>query len=594
MAKSIKEALEAAQKESGVTLPTKADKPECTPSPKLARHQSAKSRVTAQTVAHSPAPHGRATDVLARAGAQRLKKKPTLAARGRAVSAKPEKPVPVYRSPRTPVPKPSAQVPESPTIRLTFNGEARVAWHPISTDDSPIRALDDTLGRQTRLGASGGVPREMVMGVDFGTSSTKVVIGDRVLKSAYAVPFLEGVGISQYLLPSRLVEDEERYALHGNACTHRDLKLSMLAYQNDEDHCVRVCAYLALVIRSARAWLFSTHSEQYQNADLLWTLALGQPADQATSNQSLALFKKLGEVAWFLATAPGEINHSSGKRAWRQVCSGKPLENDIEVLVMPELTAQIHGFVSSSLFDPQQSNIYLMCDVGAGTVDASVFQVKRTDTGSFSFNFFTHCVEARGVMNLHRHRVAWWVSELENHPQRAGKALDEMEAIRLPTEYSGRIPATFSEYVEGVEAESIGNAPTPDEDYFKSLVHQVKGKVLYRLWKARLLPDQTIKGMPFFLCGGGGRHGFYEQLKLKMQHQPGCSWLEAMPRELTRPSNLRADGLARADYDRLSVAFGLSQLNLESVNQVKAMAPPSVACETETSWRTNYVDKDFC
>lgn len=58
------------------------------------------------------------------------------------------------------------------------------------------------------------------------------------------------------------------------------------------------------------------------------------------------------------------------------------------------------------------------------------------------------------------------------------------------------------------------------------------------------------------------------------------------------PGDLLADGLNDADYDRISVAYGLSRLEVGKV--IKVIPLPKVAIEPVDSWRDNYVDKDQC
>lgn len=585
MAKSLLEALKAAQEKAGFQLIK--PKPEQQP---ITKNPSRQKNATGTDVAvrtdrntgvagKQSVPHSRAK--------KRRQKKP-----GRQQSPAPSKEPPVWNNPR----RPTAMLPPNPApapeVRLVFNGPPRLAWKPSPVDSSLLLERDQSLGSEDRLSRSSGTDRELIMGIDFGTSSTKVVISDRVLDTAYAVPFLDVASIDGYLLPSRLAEIDGVFTLAKGDTVYRDLKLSMLAFPEQDERCIRVCAFLALVIRSARAWLFGDYAVQYQSVAPLWSLALGQPADHATSKDSRMLFDRLGKVAWHLANQRGDIRRDICTAAWKKAKDGLP-DEDVEILVMPELTAQIHGFVSSSHFNPGATNIYLLCDVGAGTVDASVFRVERTPSGSNRFKFFTHCVESHGVMNLHRHRVDWWDEQLG--AQATGASVrGELDTIRLPTEYGGHTPACFSHYFEGVKAEFLGSMKTPDEDYFRSkVVYQVKGRVLYRLWNAGYLDQQNITGMPFFLCGGGARHPIYTNLKNEMQHQPNCTWLSAQHRALVQPPNLQAPGLGNADFDRLSVAYGLSQLDLDSVTQISPLTP-LVACGTESNWCENYVDKDVC
>ncbi len=56
-----------------------------------------------------------------------------------------------------------------------------------------------------------------------------------------------------------------------------------------------------------------------------------------------------------------------------------------------------------------------------------------------------------------------------------------------------------------------------------------------------------------------------------------------------KPFNLDAPGLSRLDFDRLSVAYGLSFLDVGKV--VKAMPYPQPRSITSDTWRDNYIEK---
>ena len=55
--------------------------------------------------------------------------------------------------------------------------------------------------------------RELVIGLDFGTSAVKVVIADRSTGHAYAVPFALASGLARYLLPSRVYQSAAGFQL---------------------------------------------------------------------------------------------------------------------------------------------------------------------------------------------------------------------------------------------------------------------------------------------------------------------------------------------------------------------------------------------
>jgi hypothetical protein len=76
----------------------------------------------------------------------------------------------------------------------------------------PLLSKVETAGRATQILV--GKPddeREVVLGLDFGTSCVKVVIGDSALGKAFAVPFCKAEGIAKFLLPSRTVPDRQSF-----------------------------------------------------------------------------------------------------------------------------------------------------------------------------------------------------------------------------------------------------------------------------------------------------------------------------------------------------------------------------------------------
>lgn len=73
--------------------------------------------------------------------------------------------------------------------------------------------------------------------------------------------------------------------------------------------------------------------------------------------------------------------------------------------VIPELSAQIYGFLMSSKFDPKARNYFLMVDIGTGTVDSSVFKVVRYKNKKWEFRFLSNVVQFNGVDNLNNARI---------------------------------------------------------------------------------------------------------------------------------------------------------------------------------------------
>ena len=434
--------------------------------------------------------------------------------------------------------------------------------------------------------------REVVLGLDFGTSCVKVVIGDSALGKAFAVPFCNADGIRKFLLPSRLCQTGRVFSAETGTHTYRDLKLSLLASPDNPILQQRVVAFLALIIRRARGWLLTEHAATYRRTAILWKLAVGLPAAQHHQTPLSALFERLGLAAWIVAGEPSEVTDTAIQALLSGDAESCTAGSEIEITVVPEIAAQIYGFVASNSFDKKAANIYLMADVGSGTVDSSLFHVKQGKGGRWDFEFYTSVVEPNGVSNLHRHRVNWWGEALANAGA-AKRLIDDLEATKLITDQQLSTPEGFLDYFDGVQAMFQPLAKTPDEEFFNlRVVAQVQGKTLWRTWKDNLLPQSSLASIPFFMCGGGVRMAYYQQLEARLASMSGYTWLKAECWVMGVPDDLIADGVAEDEYDRLSVAYGLSRLEVGKV--VKALPRPKLEIPPLNTWRDNYTDKDQC
>ena len=488
---------------------------------------------------------------------------------------------------------PAAPPVAPPAVTVAVSKHAACKVDLRDTKAAPLLSRFETAGRATQIQV--GMPddeREVVLGLDFGTSCVKVVIGDSALGKAFAVPFCKTEGIAKFLLPSRLCQTGRVFSLEAGTHTYRDLKLSLLASPEDPVLQQRTVAFLALIIRRARGWLLTEHAAAYKRTAIAWKLAVGLPAAQHHQSPLSALFERLSLAAWAAAGAPADVTDT----AIQAFMSAEPTRDEtaagVEVTVVPEIAAQIYGFVASNSFDKQAPNIYLMADVGSGTVDSSLFHVKQGKGGRWDFEFYTSVVEPNGVSNLHRHRVNWWTDALA----KAGAPrhlIDDLEATKLITDQQSSTPENYSDYFSGVEATTRDSGKTPDEEFFNlRVLAQVQGKTLWRTWKDNLLPQSSLANVPFFMCGGGVRMSYYQQLEPRLSSMPGYTWLKAECWVMGVPDDLIADGVAEAEYDRLSVAYGLSRLEVGKV--VKALPQPKLAIPPVNIWRDNYVDKDQC
>lgn len=477
---------------------------------------------------------------------------------------------------------------ERPARGANSLAQARFALRVASDPGIPHISAIERMGRKTQIhGRSVQDEREIVLGIDFGTSSIKVAVGDPALGKVFAVPFVQSPGIAQYLLPSQVYERDGAFSLTEGDLCHRNLKMRYLSMPEETDTAISIVALLALLIRRVRGWILTKHASIFKQSRLLWTVNIGIPATHYQDATCQDNMKKLVEAAWTLAGSDTDITRAAIEDVLRDGVPTLDEEESAEVSVLPEIAAQIYGYVVSSSFDRRADNIYLMADVGSGTLDAALFHVKPGKGGKWGFHFYKTAIEEHGVINLHQHRLDWWTKQIETL-EHADELLGSMEATRFATTQNTWIPESFDAYFENVDLPAT--AADPDSEFFnKHVLSQVRGRVFYRAGTERIVPTEQLEDTPFFLCGGGARMAFYRQLADELRSFPGVSWLRAKPHSLEVPKDLHVEGLQDADYDRLSVAYGLSRVNVDEIAQVAPL--PQMAPQPKQH-ATNYISKD--
>lgn len=479
--------------------------------------------------------------------------------------------------------------------------------HPLFQDDPAYDAGLSALancGIERQLTADPDNETDLIIGLDFGTSATKVVIRDPLAATGVFPAQLNGgrPGINGHLLPSRIFRTGETYSLTQG--THRitDLKLRLLACKakspvTEFNDC---CAFLAFVIRRARGWLLSEHKDIYGNHALNWRLNLGLAARSYEDSDTVALFRRLAWAAANLAADPEAESITLQKAdqyrlASLAVSAGKdPKEVEFrwaDVDAVPEVSAQLQGFMSSARWDWRSRPVMMLVDVGAGTVDSALFHVQVPQDGKGVLTFYSSRVDSNGAMNLHRSRVDWLQALMPCGNEHA-TAAEHLAAIAEPTDRLRPIPESVHDYLPGYEVEVIGKSI--DEEF---KIGRYRAQVAGSINDAKVgkgIHASQLKNVPLLLCGGGSRMLFYSGIGAAINSTSG--WhvsVEVM--RLPVPQDLVDTGWHADDFDRLSVAYGLSlagngETTLGSI--VRAIEVPDVQPYRAPKREDNYVSKD--
>lgn len=380
-----------------------------------------------------------------------------------------------------------------------------------------------------------GKRKQLVIGLDFGTAFTKVVVGEA--RTKYAIPWVNPVtDTSDYLLPGVLYINNSGecalspYSTNGEAIS--DLKLRLLSGDRSVASLSYITAYIALVLRHTITFIMSEHKTVYGNFTIDWMVNVGLPTDDYHNVELVSLYQKIISNARQISAMPSSVH----LHACRNLVENEPVENtennDLDrITAVPEFVAQITGYVKSPLRNP---DLHLLVDVGAGTVDVTLFNVHEHD-GEDAFPIFGKSVELLGTRYLVKNRL-----KLSPYLQETGEL---GPFSQIPNE------ANFAKLL-GVSEPQLKQQDSGFKSKFKKQITR-----LLQYTRSQRYPQSVTwsQGIPTFFCGGGSRCDFYRDGINEILNS-----YKLDIRSLTSLTNLEAKGIRKMDYDRFSVAHGLS------------------------------------
>jgi hypothetical protein len=426
----------------------------------------------------------------------------------------------------------------------------------------------------------------IVVGIDFGTSCTKVVFQAPYMRRSWAVSFhpeLESVSV--YLQQTVVyVTSDNHVVLDKRNDSHKcgDLKMLLLTDENrelfkhEDGSSVRLkelsACYIALVLKKAHQWFQETHGHLFVGQNIVWQLNVGMPAKNYDDEDLHKRFLHLAQVGWYLSRLSIPITVSAASEAWKMAHLSKFEPGDIDkdnINVVPEVAAEVAGYARSSL---RGEGLHLLVDIGAGTLDISTFLLNDID-GDDRYDFMAADVSSLGCFVLHKSRVEELISSFESLMQAQG-AIEDL---------SSPVPDTIDELLPDIDdiRESLEEGYSEgDQAYEKRCVGAV-AKVIKYTEQIRD-PDSSVwrSVLPIFLCGGGSQLPFYQNMidktRERLRHLIR-DWQGFDLVELPVPDRLEANQLGPEHYHRIAVAYGLSL----PYDQIGEIVPPSKIDDVE-------------
>lgn len=241
---------------------------------------------------------------------------------------------------------------------------------------------------------------QVVIGLDFGTAFTKVVIDTQERK--YGVPLNNsGQGTDKYLLATCLYENTngkltvtppEKWTRR-----HDGFKMKILDGHINKKTKKRIIIYLAWVLRKSRRWVMIEKRAIFGDVQLVWKLNVGLPTENYHDSKLKKTYREFVEEAWYRSTDPHFGSNDDGDKRMNDL---ERRLNSKMIGAFPEFAAQVRGYISSQQW---RHGVHLIIDVGAGTVDATVF-ITHELGGEKKLGPLTSSVKQRGTNYLATHR----------------------------------------------------------------------------------------------------------------------------------------------------------------------------------------------
>ena len=293
-------------------------------------------------------------------------------------------------------------------------------------------------------------------------------------------------------------------------------------------------AYLSFVIRYAKGWLARNRPNLFRGRKPVWLANLGMPTASYDDLTLAEPYRRIGTAALKLASSDSPVTVEATQVFLddpRIVEAGTSSEiaEELGIVVIPETAAAMTGFAKSIRSAP---DLYFMVDAGAMTLDACMFRLNQNIRTGDLYAFMAAQIRPLGVESFH-----WFLSE--------GK--------------------TESEFVQQCERT------------LRTVIWSTKGhRDRYaENWK----PGNEV---PVFLVGGGASNQLHKEIVnsldpwlKKHAHNDGIRLLALeVPDSIELPEPLE-------HFGRMAVAWGLSFPSseigeIEPMSSIEDISPPTV------------------
>jgi len=412
----------------------------------------------------------------------------------------------------------------------------------------------------------------VIIGLDFGTSSTKVVFQSPTLDNAYAIPFdTFGHETNRYLMPTR-----PYFALNGELMIDglekgihlREIKRMIMTDKNDHffdtsfeleaDPMTLSIGYLAKVIQIARKWFLETNVQIFGGYKIDWLLNIGVPSIGKEFEKKKAIFRNIAILAWQNSIAEEKVTIENVRSTLNDLNNKELILQEINIEnidVIQEVVAETVGYSNS---DSRVPGLHILIDVGAGTMDVSGFRLNNNKNEDSKYFVLTGNVEWCGGFELHRSRIKTTKEKVNTWLLDYGKYEDPIKPV----------PNSLDKYLP-----TVPDLKT-NIDEIDTVKFQESYEAIYRVIHCLKVDkdpnaEEWDSGIRTFMCGGAIENEFYKKVIAEVNRTCKKNKMAGLnEHKLEKPGNLIADDNPENNYSRLAVAFGLS-FRPEEIGEIK-------------------------
>lgn len=394
------------------------------------------------------------------------------------------------------------------------------------------------------------------LGIDFGTSFTKVCFRDVGTEETSVIPFEKPV-LESALIPSIVAIDGGGRLCLGDqlppsgAITmvpYLKMRLAGLHFGKDlgvikgvdltDSKAIRTLSswFLASVLKRSQDWISCNERDRLKNRTPVWSGNVGVPVEYCDSD-AIRIFEEVLGIAWLWVKS--NLPETIGE-AVQEYQRNVPLlrEQTIDLHAVPEIAAAVHSFVISRESVP---GIYVYFDIGSGTLDGVAFNLVDM-WGERRINFYSGKVEPLGMSVL--------ASELDiSATDGYGPDLVERRLQDTPS-------STTENFMQGIRqlvAYVIVTAKTKDGRDWQRPLYE-------REFIGSLDPSQMVP-LDVFVGGGGSLSAWYRSA-IESTYREFKHYNAGIPpyrlREVPKPADLFMRGLPDAEFRRFAISYGLS------------------------------------